>query len=101
METTSTYFTRRAREERTSAVDAVCAAARSAHLELALRFIKAATQPALWSRWSSAQRVPLARAQNDDAAHDVASALRGAFPLPETGAFQHLLIAVDRSTERS
>jgi hypothetical protein len=97
MDTASTYFTRRARQERTKATEAASAEARSAHLELALRLVSVATQPALWSGWSAS--VP----DDRDAAHrpategtsDLGNALASAFPLPARGTFEDLLKAVD------
>ena len=90
METASTYYTRRAREERTSALDASSAEARTAHLEMAFRLVKVATEPAhLFSE---------ARGHNDNAIEGLSAPLRRAFPLPKPDDFQHLLDAVDRKT---
>lgn len=102
METASTYFTRRARQERTNAAEAVSAEARTAHLELALRLVRIATEPALWRAWSGSlrggQAVP--REQKTEHMEDVGGALVDAFPLPAPGAFEDLLNAVDK-TDRS
>lgn len=87
METASTYFTRRAGEERRCAVDASSAAARSAHLEMAVRLVRAAVQPS-WTELSSSEH-------EASLVKGVDSALRDAFPLPAAAAFQHLLAAVD------
>ena len=93
METASTYYTRRAREERTNALDAASAEARTAHLEMAFRLVKVATEPAhLFSQ---------PRGHNDNAVHGLSSPLRRAFPLPKSDDFQHLLDAVDRKTRRA
>ena len=91
-ETASRYYTRRARQERTSAVDAGSAEARSAHLELALRLANIATEPALWGDWSERT------AESHDA--NVGRVLRGAFPIPSSGAFRDLLDAVDSSASK-
>ena len=96
METASTYFTRRAQQERGCAICAASAAARSAHLEMALRLIKAATRPFLCIEFSGGDRQGVPAAANHNEV--VSSALRGAFPLPATEAFQNLLAAVDRKT---
>ena len=92
METASTYYTRRAREERTTALDAASAEARTAHLEIAFRLVKVATEPThMFSQ---------PRGQNDNAANELGGPLRRAFPLRETDDFQHLLDAVDGKTRR-
>lgn len=99
METASTYFTRRARQERTNAAEALSAEARSAHLELALRLVRIATEPALWGGWylGARERQPLAAEQEADPVDDVGNALVGAFPLPPPGTFDDLLKLVDSS----
>lgn len=94
MEAATTYFTRRARQERTSAADAGSAEARSAHLELALRLVKVATEPALWAGWSNDPKAAAAQ-KNGDAIYDVASALGDAFPLRPVSEFDELLTAMD------
>ena len=89
METASTYFTRRAREERTSALDAASAEARTAHLEMALRLVKVATEPR-----------PLFAEARDLNDNELSAPLRSAFPLRQSNDFQHLLDALDRKTAR-
>ena len=89
METASTYFTRRAREERNCAADASSAIARSAHLELALRLVSAAVNAVSGSRSFEVNPV------------DVRGALRNAFPVPANAGFQNLLAAVDRALPRA
>lgn len=49
METASTYYARRAQQERESAERAASAQARRAHLELAFRLVNFATDPVPWS----------------------------------------------------
>jgi hypothetical protein len=85
MEAATAYFTRRAREERTSAASAASAEARSAHLELALRLVKVATEPA--------RPAPHG---NDNSHGEVGGALDDAFPLPPSDAFEDLLQAIDQ-----
>lgn len=99
METASTYFTRRARQERVNAAGAGSAEARSAHLELAFRLVRKATKPALWGGRSEElpEAQPLMGEQKPDPADDVASVLVNALPLPPSGAFEDLLKAVDKS----
>lgn len=96
METDGTYFTRRARQERGRAADATSAEARRVHLELAFRLVRAATNPSLWS-WPECtiERGSAAQAQTADGVTDMGNALTGAFPLPRSGSFEHLLRAVD------
>jgi hypothetical protein len=90
METASTYYTRRAREERASAIEAASAEARTAHLEIAFRLVKVATEPAhLFSQ---------PRGHNDNGVDGLSAPLRRAFPLPKSDDFRHLLDAVDRKT---
>ena len=95
MEAAAAYFTRRARQERTSAAEAGSAEARSAHLELALRLVRVATESPLWSGWSE-EAGPVAHGQDQDVLNDVAVALDDAFPLPGAGAFDELLDAADK-----
>src|SRR3954470_10797842 len=96
VETASSYFTRRARQERTKVFDAGSAEARKAHLELALRLVRVVTEPALWA-WPeySSGRDALAHDQKAVSLMEMGDALAGAFPLPPSGSFKHLLEAVD------
>lgn len=100
METASTYFTRRARQERANAAHAASAEARKAHLELAVRLVRVATEPALWA-WPERSPAGGAVPQHEAVAglEQVGHALAGAFPLPRSGSFEQLLDAVD-TTER-
>jgi hypothetical protein len=96
VETESTYFTRRARQERTSAAEAASAEARTAHLELAFRLVRAATEPSFRSDWlGRATEKPIARRHKADLVEEVGAVLGGAFPLPGSSTFEHLLMAVD------
>jgi hypothetical protein len=99
METASSYFTRRARQERTNAIDAVSAEARSAHLELAVRLVRRATQSALWRGWSSSLTIEstMARRPITQGMRNVGYALAGAYPTPAIGTFEDLLKAVDET----
>ena len=99
METASTYYTRRARQERAKAADANSEEARKAHLELALRLVKVATERPLWSEWPESPPGGTAAPHATPVApEDVGNALADAFPLPPSGAFKHLLDAVDGRT---
>lgn len=99
METASTYFTRRARQERANAAEANSAEARKAHIELALRLVRVATERSLWSQWTrSLPGGTAAQHQTSVATGDLGNALADAFPLPPSGAFRPLLDAVDEST---
>ena len=91
METASTYFTRRAREERAVAADAGSAQARKAHLELAMRLVRVATEPALWTR-SGDPSTPSEGAPQPGSA-ELKNALASAFPLPPSDSFEYLLQA--------
>ena len=98
METASTYFTRRAGQERANAANAASPGARKAHLELAFRLVRIATEPGLWRAWAG--QLPGGRAARPEIAEgksQVASTLAGAFPLAPTGAFERLLDAVDET----
>jgi hypothetical protein len=96
METAAIYFTRRAGQERGNAAGAASAEARKAHLELALRLVRVATDPALLgasSGWlSSVPRQPPAVGVDE-----VGDSLAAAFPLPPNHMFDGLLEAVDQS----
>ena len=96
MDTASTYFTRRAREERAKAADAASPEARKAHLQLALRLVRVATEPALWA-WAEASsgEGAVAHQQSGGELTDMGSTLAGAFPLPPFASFEHLLEAMD------
>ena len=89
METASTYYTRRACQERANALEAVSAEARTAHLEMAFRLVTVATKQALWGPQTG---------HNDNAIDEVGEALRDAYPLPEADEFQQLLEAVDKTS---
>jgi hypothetical protein len=93
VETASTYFTRRASEERANAADAGSAQARKAHLELAFRLVKVATEPALcaWPDYLSGAGA----VAHHQPPGGLSSALAGAFPLPASGRFEYLLEAVN------
>ena len=86
METASIYFTRRARQERTTAADARSPEARTAHLELAFRLVRVAT--------TRAEAVGQDQ-ERQDQVDDVRSALADAFPIQSAADFEHLLDAVD------
>lgn len=96
VETDGTYFTRRARQERGRAAYAASAEARTAHLEMAFRLVRIATDPALWS-WPerTIEKGSAAQTQTAAGVRDMVDALSGAFPLPRSGSFEHLLRAVD------
>ena len=85
METVSTYFTRRAGEERANAAAADSPDARRAHLELAVRLVRVATEPALGNAWSGEAAIPLGKV------------LAVAFPLPDRGSFEALLEAISET----
>lgn len=90
METASIYFTRRARQERAKAADAGSAEARKAHLELALRLVRVAVEPAV----SSSPEGAIAHRQPRAGVRDMSHALAGAFPLLRFDAFEKLLEAL-------
>ena len=88
METASTYYTRRACQERASAFEAVSAEARTAHLEMAFRLVTVATRPPMWGPQDG---------HNDNAVEEIGETLRDAFPVTPADDFQHLLDAVDQT----
>jgi hypothetical protein len=90
VETASSYFTRRARQERATAANAASSESRKAHLELALRLVKAAIEPTLWV-WSEGA---IAHHQSPDGVTDFGTVLADAFPLPLSGTFESLLESV-------
>jgi hypothetical protein len=99
VETASTYFTRRARQERANAVAAASAEARKAHLELAFRLVRVATAPAAWASseyWSVEVGVVCNLAAGGQT--DMSDALTSAFPLPRADGFERLLEAADTTT---
>lgn len=98
METACTYFTRRARQERAKAADANSAEARKAHLELALRLVRAATERPLWSEWPPKVQEGPAAPHKTPVASELGNALANAFSLPKSSAFEYLLGAVDKRT---
>jgi hypothetical protein len=96
METACTYFTRRALQERSKASHAGSAEARKAHLELALRLVRVATDPALSPvPEQRSGRGPVDERPTAACLKDVGNALAGAFPLRPSSSFEQLLEAVD------
>lgn len=87
MEMAGTYFAKRARQERVKAADAASPQARKSHLELALRLVNVATEPASWCK----PRRTLARGTGID------DALSGAFPVQSFDPFKSLLEALDNA----
>ena len=98
VETARTYFTRRAREERANAADAGSPEARKAHLELAFRLVRVATEPAGWT-WPE-QLLGAGAFAHHDTRDDLCNTLAGAFPLPPADSFEHLLEAVNTTEWR-
>lgn len=98
VEAASTYFTRRASQERVNAANATSPGARRAHLELAFRLVRIATEPALWRTWAGQlSGGSVARPEIAEGKSQVASTLAGAFPLAPPGPFERLLDAVDET----
>ena len=95
VETASNYFTRRARQERANAADAGSAQARKAHLELAVRLVRVAVEPALWA-WPEGA---IAQHQQADNVTDMGHALSSAFPLLHSASFESLLEALDTTDQ--
>ena len=86
---TANYFTKRARQERTNAVRATSAEARTAHLELAVRLVRVATQPVVAITWPAGPRL-------DEIAFNFIRVLHLAFPTPKDDAFEQLLASLGR-----
>lgn len=96
METKTAYLTRRAREERASAALAASSSARTAHLELAVRLVRAATAPSSSlapPAHNADARVPSEPGGSSGAKIDDALAI--AFPMASTSEFEHLLKRID------
>lgn len=99
METASTYFTRRARQERAKAADANSAEARMAHLELAFRLVRVTTQYPSWR--DCPENMSHGTPTHESAtlaSNDLENVLSVAIPLPSTDAFEGLLDALETST---
>jgi hypothetical protein len=98
MEQSEFYFRERAQAERAIACDTSSPQARRAHLELALRYVKAAEALYVSTRGSVELSEPSSREQGIRPAitpSELAPALGGAFPLPASGAFSDLLSMLD------
>jgi len=99
MENTSTYFARRAGQERIRAAEAASAEARKAHIELAFRLVSLATDPVSWSASLNGLDATHSSAHRQTAVSrcQVGKVLVDAFALPASGAFANLLEAIDES----
>ena len=97
MDLSEPYLRERARAERTIAGEARSPEARKAHLELAVRYVKAAealyvsTREAEVDDLSSFEQMTQPTTTRDD----LEPALRSAFPLPTSGAFLDLLKVIE------
>jgi len=89
----ASYFNRRATEERSIARRSASVDSEKAHLELAFRFEKLASDLSLAS--DDLADEPSQRSR--DRLRAVGQALQRAFPLPESGAFLDLPSAIKRS----
>lgn len=95
---TETYLRERARTERAIAEEASSPQARRAHLELALRYVKAAEAAYVSKRGSMERAGESGPQQQTDPTirrAELGAAFRSAFPLPASGAFADLLRVVD------
>jgi hypothetical protein len=94
------YFRERARAERAIAEETPSPQARGAHLELALRYVKAAES--LYVRSGTSTELPdpaLGEARGPtNRESSLQPALRAAFPLPASGAFSDLLGVIELIT---
>jgi len=98
MESSRTYFTKRAREERAKAAKASSEKAKKAHLELACRYAAAAElYEAAASSGSDPATSDLSRSGASKIARELGQVLVSAFPLPPSGAFPDLVQAIDES----
>ena len=96
MEPLEPYFRERARTERTVASEARSPEARKAHLELAVRYVKAAEALYMSARAEADHAsTRKQRSEPTTAPADLEPMLRGAFPLPASGAFLDLLKVID------
>ena len=98
MDTLEPYFRNRAREERAIADESSSPEARRAHLELAVRYVKAAEALFVSTRGSMdlAEQVTAERETRPRVCDtELRPALSKAFPLPSSGAFSDLLSGLD------
>ena len=98
MDTLEPYFRNRAREERAIADGSSSPEARRAHLELAVRYVKAAEALFVSTRGSTevAQKgTTEGEAKPRISDTELRPALSKAFPLPPSGAFADLLSVLD------
>ena len=87
MEAPSTYFTKRARQERASAIGATSSEARTAHLELAVRLVSVATRPPPLKDFVDDHEREVSR----DRADNLRKALHKAFRRQNAADFEQLL----------
>ena len=99
MENPSTYFTRRAGQERARAAEATSAEARRAHIEMAFRLVSLATDPVSWRASLDGLNAPPAARRSVVSRSEVGKVLVDAFALPVSGAFANLLEAIDDPAE--
>lgn len=92
------YFSRRARDERSTAAHASSEQSRRVHLELSFRYEKLASDLLLGSMPQDDTVAPSNDPASDNRA-DLARLLVSAFPLPNSGAFGDLLEAIDDRPE--
>ena len=98
MDRSEPYLRGRAQAERAIAGDASSPQARRAHLELALRYVKAAEALYVSTRGSTGfTELPSSEpeARRMITPTDLAPALSSAFPLPASGAFADLLSEIE------
>lgn len=94
VQTASNYFVRRADQERKHAANSVSDEVRKTHAELAFRLLDLANDAAQVSTDQEAHSTG-ARAAAPASSLEVDAVLRHAFMLPELGAFEDLLQALD------
>ena len=98
MKLSENYLRERARAERAIAQEASSPQARRAHLELALRYVKAAEAAYVSTRGSTEPAGESGRQQQTGPtirSAELGAALRSAFPLPASGTFGDLLRVVE------
>jgi hypothetical protein len=98
-EPTTTYFTRRARQERAQAAETASPEARKAHLELAFRYVRVATESRLCDPLFADLSLVREASHRRSAAvgGNLGQAMGHAFSLPQSGVFADLLDAIDRA----
>jgi hypothetical protein len=97
MQSASTYYVMRARQERARAAGTSSAIARRAHLELAVRLVNVATAPSSWSGTHEDVSDRTSASQTALNRSNLSRSVASAFSLPASEAFSDLLTLIDEA----